>query len=98
MVASLDSCDIAKNLDTLLEHGADINNTVNHMKAYDIAKNLDSLLKQGANINNTINNMDSYRIAKNLDTLLKYSAIIDVNELVSEQKNIWRLRKSRNLP
>ena len=86
MVASLDSCDIAKNLDTLLEHRADINNTVNHMKAYDIAKNLDSLLKQGANINNTINNMDSYRIAKNLDTLLKYSAIIDVNELVSEQK------------
>ena len=86
MVASLDSCDIAKNLDTLLEHGADINNTVNHMKAYDIAKNLDSLLKQGANINNTINNMDSYRIAKNLDTLLKYSAIIDVNELVSELK------------
>ena len=86
MVASLDSCDIAKNLDTLLEHGADINNTVNHMKAYDIAKNLDTLLKQGANINNTINNMDSYRIAKNLDTLLKYSAIIDVNELVSELK------------
>ena len=86
MVASLDSCDIAKNLDTLLEHGADINNTVNHMKAYDIAKNLDSLLKQGANINNTINNMDSYRIAKNLDTLLKYSAIIDANELVSELK------------
>jgi len=86
MVASLDSCNIAKNLDTLLEHGADINNTVNHMKAYDIAKNLDSLLKQGANINNTINNMDSYRIAKNLDTLLKYSAIIDVNELVSELK------------
>ena len=86
MVASLDSCNIAKNLDTLLEHGADINNTVNHMKAYDIAKNLDSLLKQGANINNTINNMDSYRIAKNLDALLKYSAIIDVNELVSELK------------
>ena len=86
MVASLDSCNIAKNLDTLLEHGADINNTVNHMKAYDIAKNLDSLLKQGANINNTINNMDSYRITKNLDTLLKYSAIIDVNELVSELK------------
>ena len=87
MVASLDSCNIAKNLDTLLEHGADINNTVNHMKAYDITKNLDSLLKQGANINNTINNMDSYRITKNLDTLLKYSAIIDVNELVSELKS-----------
>ena len=86
MVASLDSCDIAKNLDSFLKQGADINNTVNHMKAYDIAKNLDSLLKQGANINNTINNMDSYRIAKNLDTLLKYSAIIDVNELVSELK------------
>ena len=86
MVASLDSCNIAKNLDTLLEHGADINNTVNHMKAYDIAKNLDTLLEHGADINNTINNMDSYRIAKNLDTLLKYSAIIDVNELVSELK------------
>ena len=86
MVASLDSCDIAKNLDSFLKQGADINNTVNHMKAYDIAKNLDSLLKQGADVDNIVNNIDSYHIAKNLDTLLKYSAIIDVNELVSEQK------------
>ena len=83
MVASLDSCDIAKNLDTLLEHGADINNTVNHMKAYDIAKNLDSLLEHGADVDNIVNNIASYHIAENLDTLLKYSAIIDVNELVS---------------
>ena len=83
MVASLDSCNIAKNLDTLLEHGADINNTVNHMKAYDIAKNLDSLLKHGADVDNIVNNIASYHIAENLDTLLKYSAIIDVNELVS---------------
>ena len=80
MVASLDSCDIAKNLDSFLKQGADINNTVNHMKAYDIAKNLDSLLKQGANINNTINNMDSYRIAKNLDTLLEHGA--DINNIL----------------
>ncbi|RYC73844.1 hypothetical protein [Candidatus Nanosyncoccus nanoralicus] len=83
MVASLDSCDIAKNLDSFLKQGADINNTVNHMKAYDIAKNLDSLLKQGADVDNIVNNINSYHIAENLDTLLKYSAIIDVNELVS---------------
>ena len=84
--SSLESEDIAKNLDTFLKYGADINNTVDNMESDDITRHLDSLLKQGANINNTINNMDSYRIAKNLDTLLKYSAIIDVNELVSELK------------
>ena len=83
MVASLDSCDIAKNLDSFLKQGADINNTVNHMKAYDIAKNLDSLLEHGADVDNIVNNIASYHIAENLDTLLKYSAIIDVNELVS---------------
>ena len=83
MVASLDSCDIAKNLDSFLKQGADINNTVNHMKAYDIAKNLDSLLDHGADVDNIVNNIASYHIAENLDTLLKYSAIIDVNELVS---------------
>ena len=80
MVASLDSCDIAKNLDSFLKQGADINNTVNHMKTYDIAKNLDSLLEHGADINNTINNMDSYRIAKNLDTLLEHGA--DINNIL----------------
>ena len=83
MVASLDSCDIAKNLDSFLKQGADINNTVNHMKAYDIAKNLDSLLEHGADVDNIVNNIASYHIAENLDTLLKYNAIIDVNELVS---------------
>ena len=83
MVASLDSCDIAKNLDSFLKQGADINNTVNHMKAYDIAKNLDSLLEHGADVDNIVNNIASYHIAENLDTLLKYSAIIDANELVS---------------
>ena len=83
MVASLDSCDIAKNLDSFLKQGADINNTVNHMKAYDIAKNLDSLLEHGADVDNIVNNIASYHIAENLDTLLKCSAIIDVNELVS---------------
>ena len=79
LVSSLESIDIARNLDTLLDHGADIgiNELVSNLDSEDVADNLDSLLRNGANINNAINNMDSYDITKNLDTLLKYDAEID---------------------
>ena len=38
MVASLDSYDIAKNLDTLFENGAGVNNIVNNMDSFNIEK------------------------------------------------------------
>ena len=77
MVASLDSYDIAKNLDTLFENGAGVNNIVNNMDSFNIEKNLDYLLRCGADINNIVNNMDSDDIATNLDTLLDHDADID---------------------
>ena len=81
MVASLDSCDIAKNLDTLLEHGADINNILDYnMLSEDIAEELDYLLERGADINNAINNMTSYDIIANLDYLLEHGA--DANNVI----------------
>ena len=77
MVASLDSYDIAKNLDTLFENGAGVNNIVNNLDSFNIEKNLDYLLRCGADINNIVNNMDSDDIATNLDTLLDHDADID---------------------
>ena len=77
MVSSLDSYDIAKNLDTLFENGAGVNNIVNNMDSFNIEKNLDYLLRCGADINNIVNNMDSDDIATNLDTLLDHDADID---------------------
>ena len=77
MVASLDSYDITKNLDTLFENGAGVNNIVNNMDSFNIEKNLDYLLRCGADINNIVNNMDSDDIATNLDTLLDHDADID---------------------
>ena len=77
MVASLDSYDITKNLDTLFENGAGVNNIVNNMDSFNIEKNLDYLLRCGADINNIVNNMDSDDIATNLNTLLDHDADID---------------------
>ena len=79
LVSSLESEDIAKNLDTLLEHGADIdvNELVSELYSYYVSKNLKLLLRNGADIDNIVSNIDSYDIAKNLDTLLEHGADID---------------------
>ena len=84
LVASLDSCDIAKNLDTLMRHGADIdvNELASSLDIDDILLNLGTFLKHGADINHIVNNMSSKNIADNLDTLLNRGADIDVNKLV----------------
>ena len=82
MVASLDSYDIAKNLDTLFENGAGVNNIVNNMDSFNIEKNLDYLLRCGADINNIVNNMDSNDIHyKVIHTLLEHGA--DINNIVN---------------
>ena len=84
MVASLDSYDIAKNLDTLFENGAGVNNIVNNMDSFNIEKNLDYLLRCGADINNIVNNMDSDDIATIPRTLLKLGT--DVNLLTKKNE------------
>ena len=80
MVASLDSCDIAKNLDSLLEHGADVDNIVNNIASYHIAENLDTLLKYSAiiDVNELVSSLDSHSITRNLDKLLRNGADIDL--------------------
>ena len=87
VVSKMDHCDIAKKLDTLLKHGADIdvNELISDLRPNDIAKNLDTLLKHGADIdvNELISDLRPNDIAKNLDTLLKHGADIDVNKLAS---------------
>ena len=87
VVSNMDHYDIAKNLDTLLKHGADIdvNELISDLRPNDIAKNLDTLLKHGADIdvNELISDLRPNDIAKNLDTLLKHGADIDVNKLAS---------------
>ena len=83
LVSSLGPKDVAHNLDTLLEHGADIdvNKLVSSLDPDDIISNLDTLLEHGADINNIVSDMHSYDIVHNLDTLFKHGA--DVNKLVS---------------
>ena len=87
IVNNLDDFTIIEYLDTLLEHGADIdiNKLVSHLanSPYAISK-LSSLLKHGADVNNVVDNMKSDDIAKNLDTLLEHGADIDINKLVSD--------------
>ena len=75
LVPSLNPDDIAKNLDYLLEQGANINvdELASNLDSVRIAKNLDSLLKHGADINvdELVSSLDPEDIADNLEPLLK---------------------------
>ena len=84
MVSSLEPEEIAKNLDTLLEHGAniDINELVSNVNTDIIFNNIESLLKNGADANNIVNNMDLSDTYGYLYTLLDYGA--DVNNIVKK--------------
>ena len=84
MVSSLEPEEIAKNLDTLLEHGAniDINELVSNVNTDIIFNNIESLLKNGADANNIANNMDLSDTYGYLYTLLDYGA--DVNNIVKK--------------
>ena len=82
LVSSLYPVDIAHNLDTLLEHGADIdvNELVSNLFPGDIPRFLDTLLKHGANIdiNELTSILGSNGIPINPDPLLKHGADIDI--------------------
>ena len=70
---------IANNLDTLLEYGADIdvNELSSSLDADDLGYNLDTLLKHGADINLITRNLKERDIKHNIDLLRKYGANLD---------------------
>ena len=85
LVPSLNPDDIVKNLDYLLEQGANINvdELASNLDSVRIAKNLDSLLKHGADINvdELVLSLDPDDIADNLEPLLKNGA--NVNNIIN---------------
>ena len=90
MVASLDSYDIARNLDTLLDHGADIDidQLVSDLGSHYIINNLDIFLDHGADIdiNQLVSDLGAQCVANNLDILFEHGA--DINNIVSNM-NIY---------
>ena len=85
IVNNMSSKNIADNLDTLLNRGADIdvNKLVLSLHPNTIIYRLGTLLRNGADINVILSNLKPNQIANDLDTLIKYGANIDINELVS---------------
>ena len=86
LVSSLEPEDITKNLDTFLEHSADIdvNKLISSLYPDDIVDNLDTLLRNGADIDNIVDNIESEDIARHLDSLLEYGA--DINNIVDKME------------
>ena len=85
IVNNMSSKNIADNLDTLLNRGADIdvNKLVLSLHPNTIIYRLGTLLRNGADIDVILSNLKPNQIANDLDTLTKYGANIDINELVS---------------
>ena len=85
IVNNMSSKNIADNLDTLLNRGADIdvNKLVLSLHPNTIIYRLGTLLRNGADINVILSNLKPNQIANDLDTLIKYGADIDINELAS---------------
>ena len=83
LIPELNSSSVSKHLNTLLDHGADINNIVNIMDSDDIIKNLDTLFDHGAdiNINELVSNTESFTIANNINSFLRCGA--DVNNIAN---------------
>ena len=85
IVNNMSPKNIADNLDTLLNSGADIdvNKLVLSLHPNTIIYRLDTLLRNGTDIDVILSNLKPNQIPNNLDTLIKYGANIDINELVS---------------
>ena len=86
LVSRLRAYAIARNLDTLISHGANINinQLVSRLDSDDIVDNLGTLLSHGVDINQLVSELSPYYIVKNLDTLISHGANIDINHPVSE--------------
>ena len=96
LVSSLESIDIARNLDILLEHGADIDidQLVLDLGPHYIINNLDIFLEHGADIDidQLVSDLGTQCVANNLDILFDHSA--DINNIVN---NMGRSDIARNL-
>ena len=96
LVSSLEPIDIARNLDTLLKHGADINidQLVSDLGPHYIINNLDIFLDHGADIDidQLVSDLGTQCVANNLDILFEHGA--DINNIVN---NMERSAIARNL-
>ena len=92
LASSLGPNGVAHNLDTLLDHGAniDVNELVSNLFPGDIPRHLDTLLKNGADIdiNELASILESNGISINPDPFFKHGADIDINELVSNLRPV----------
>ena len=87
---------ILYNLDTLINHGVDVNILSRKMNSSDIVKNLDTLINHGADANILSGNMNPSDISDNLDTLINHGADIDVNELARKMRLADIIEKHRH--
>ena len=82
LASSLGPNGVANNLDTLLDHGAniDVNELVSNLFPGDIPRHLDTLLKYGADIdiNELVSILESNGIPINPDPFLKHGADVDI--------------------
>ena len=82
LASSLGPNGVAHNLDTLLNHGAniDVNELVSNLFPGDIPRHLDTLLKYGADIdiNELVSILESNGIPINPDPFLKHGADVDI--------------------
>ena len=82
LASSLGPNGVAHNLDTLLDHGAniDVNELVSNLFPGDIPRHLDTLLKNGADIdiNELASILESNGIPINPDPFLKHGADVDI--------------------
>ena len=96
LVSSLEPIDIARNLDTLLKHGADIDidQLVSDLGPHYIINNLDIFLDHGADIDidQLVSDLGTQCVANNLDILFEHGA--DINNIVN---NMERSAIARNL-
>ena len=69
-------------LDTLINHGMDIEQIVSKLDSRDIIEHFDKLIDHGANINQLTARLQPSDIADNLDDLTNRGIAINVNELV----------------
>ena len=88
LVSSLEPIDIARNLDTLLKHGADIDidQLVSDLGPHYIINNLDIFLDHGADIDidQLVSDLGTQCITNNLDVLFDHGA--DINNIVNNMK------------
>ena len=78
---------ISENLNTLLEHGADLRIILQRMPRAAVANNIDVLIAHNMSVEDVMSHMTATGIIDNLDSLTRHGANIDINEIASRMKS-----------